>query len=488
MGAKILVEVMRRAGIDVEHLRLAQAGDRLETTGRTTVDISTLQRPEAWFVSCLHARQYLELPRLFRTLGVGLYAEDRKMSDPLIAIGGQVCNSPEPIAPFADVLALGDGEVTGVTLAQHLAKGRSKLDVMKDLIVERGFYVPFFQSPPTPFYRVETPRIGVVPTLTGEKDRRVTLEVARGCRSKCAFCSIGWAGGTYREAPTDEVLQVIEDNEGGKIGLFAPDYSDHREALTLDGAMARWGCKAGSRNSRLDRAMSHLLKGGTAREFAFGVEGTSERLRTAVGKPLRHQAIVDMMAMLDGKVRETKWYIILGLPGEKADDRDEFRRLLMDVRRVYRDRLVITPSHLQSTPHTPLQWAGVPYCDEAAAWVDSMRPRLLEDLHVGGVYTRLLNMRGAETHWHDQYLVRGDRRVSRYIEKMGAYRGIEKLVARGRWRSYVAKSGAPDPEDYAVAELDPDGVHPWSHVDVGADPEKVRGAWRHYKKHAMIGV
>ena len=49
--------------------------------------------------------------------GVPLRAADRGEDDPLVVAGGPVATHPEPIAPFLDAIAIGDGEETATQLA-----------------------------------------------------------------------------------------------------------------------------------------------------------------------------------------------------------------------------------------------------------------------------------------------------------------------------------------------------------------------------------
>src|SRR5579864_1957843 len=55
---------------------------------------------------------YVNVLTLLRLAGIPLYAAERSERHPLIVIGGAVTFvNPEPLAPFADVIAAGEGEV-----------------------------------------------------------------------------------------------------------------------------------------------------------------------------------------------------------------------------------------------------------------------------------------------------------------------------------------------------------------------------------------
>lgn len=483
MGALILIDALRRDGHRVVHVRMrdgdAEGQAVMVASGSIdVVDASLLPRPDAWFVSCLYVRQWVHLVDLLERAGVPLLAADRDDRHPLVAFGGAVSITPEPMAPFADVLALGDGEVTGVALARWAAHGRAV--AMREARGRPGYYVPLLDAPPTSFSRVEAPLVPVA-VEPGERGSP-TIELARGCKSKCAFCPIGWSGGSYREATPEQIRPLLDRHRGRPVNLFAPDYSSVSWSLDADAAMDAASCTPRGRDARMDATDRALIRGAAVREYSFGVEGLSERLRRAIGKPLDTERIVRTMAALSN-VGTIKWYLIFALPGEADADRAEFRALLAEVRRVYAGRLDLTLTHFQSVPHTPLQWASNHFDDDAYAWVMDLRAWLADADRANGSDGRGRWMcsqpKGRETHEHDAWLQRGDRSLAGYL--LDRRRGA---VASGRWREGAARHGAPDVARTLDA-IPPDVVTPWSHVDVGQPIERVRRGWDAYQR-AML--
>src|SRR3954469_13647374 len=91
---------------------------------------------------------YTNVVSMLRLAGIPVRAESRTPPDPLIVIGGAVTFvNPEPLAPFADVIAAGEGEelVPALQRAFRDASGRPAL--LRTLARERGFYVPSFYDP-----------------------------------------------------------------------------------------------------------------------------------------------------------------------------------------------------------------------------------------------------------------------------------------------------------------------------------------------------
>lgn len=455
IGMRVLVQSLRSAGHPVTRVRLFKAQADADEQGslftrdtERVVDHTWLAKPQAWFVSVLYVRMYLDLRDMFERMGVPMRSADRSPSDPLIAFGGQATIAPEPFADFADIIALGDGELTGGRIAEMLAAGAGRLDIMRDLAGEPGFYVP--SRGVAPFRRWESESYTAV---TIEEGKTPTIELARGCASKCAFCRIGWAGGTYREAPQDQVKAAVMLAGKGKANLFAPDYSSVSWIEDLEAFTEAVGCRNTGRDARADAAHRHLKSGRGVKQYSFGVEGVSERLRAAVGKPLRAEKLVETMGMLSAAgVGHVKWYMLFGLPGEEQRDHDEFYDLLRETQKVYGGALNIMPSQAKGLPHTPLERVSNRYQQDAHDRYQSLRSWCKE--RWADQKRLVLAYKGRELHEHDCALIRGTREAARYIET-----AKESGIASGRWRETLDES--------VLEEIAPDATTPWDHIEAG---------------------
>src|SRR6266545_1221609 len=88
---------------------------------------------------------YVNVLTLLRLAGVPAYAAERQPRDPLVMIGGAVTFvNPEPLAPFADVVAAGEGEALIPPLLRAFRSATDRDDLLKRLATERGFYIPTF--------------------------------------------------------------------------------------------------------------------------------------------------------------------------------------------------------------------------------------------------------------------------------------------------------------------------------------------------------
>lgn len=469
MGMKILMQALRNAGHDARRVRLhrkirSPVQTSLWAESEDVADAAILPRPDAWFVSVLYVRQFVELAAMFAAMGVAPLTRDRLPSDPLVAFGGQFSIAPAPLADLADVIALGDGEITGVRLAAMLDAGATRADVMREVDGERGFWVPSRSD--GPLLRAERDGYDLIEIRS---DSRATIELARGCASKCAFCRIGWAGGKYREAPPEQVKAALQRNAGRAVNVFAPDFSS---VSWVDGALNEVqaaGCRNTGVDARADATHRLLKRGDGVKNYAFGVEGLSERLRAAVGKPLSRERLISVMRELgDGGVGYVRWYMILGLPGEDARDVAEMVDTLRLTRSAYRGTLGLSFTILAPTPHTPLerdsgQWTQGP-AETRQQILDTMAELARED---GGRQWFSPGIKGREQHEYDVSAMRATRAAG---ERLATARPAD--VQSGRWREYVDGEIGPVPWDAPT---------PWSHVE-GPAVDTLRAARDRYAR------
>src|SRR5450759_336693 len=91
---------------------------------------------------------YVNVLTLLGLAGIPSYAAERTTRHPLVVVGGAVTFvNPEPLAPFADVIAAGEGEALVPGLRRAFAAATDRADLLRLLSTERGFYVPSLYEP-----------------------------------------------------------------------------------------------------------------------------------------------------------------------------------------------------------------------------------------------------------------------------------------------------------------------------------------------------
>ena len=158
---------------------------------------------------------YLHVLKMLRMAGIPLRAADRGKNDPLVVMGGAALFlNPEPLAPFADLIAVGEGEALVPRLLEALVGAATRARASTALTAKDGFYVPsryevalqrgrHGRRATTAPARVIRQRgwpgkmplpQSVILTPNTEMSMKFMVEISRGCPCMCRFC---WAGYNY---------------------------------------------------------------------------------------------------------------------------------------------------------------------------------------------------------------------------------------------------------------------------------------------------
>ena len=233
--------------------------------------------------------------------GIPLRACDRVDSDPLVIGGGPGALNCEPVAPFFDVVCLGDGEVLMAPLIEAIRETRGmKRDArLRILAGLPGVYVPSLVEPlygedgvrfrsdlhlpvrrqiVRDFDGAFTPEKMIVPS-TGIVHDRIPVEVFRGCSRVCRFCQAGMIYRPVREKKPSTVVRQVQAlldqtgmDEVGLVSLATCDYSGISRVLEdLLPVLEERKIKLSLPSLRMDRfsvdlaaRLENLRKGGLA--------------------------------------------------------------------------------------------------------------------------------------------------------------------------------------------------------------------------------
>ncbi|MGE5359341.1 MAG: radical SAM protein [Bacteroidales bacterium] len=437
---------------------------------------------------------YPNVLTLLRLSGIPLYAVDRTDRHPLIVLGGAITFlNPEPLAPFADLVAAGEGEVLVPTLVKAVGAGGGRDAVLGRLAPEPGFYVPSFydvryheagtvaeyvarpgSGASVPVHKAAA-RLseGVDPPATSiftpdtEFGSRFLVEVVRGCANLCRFC---WAGYNYlpvRPFAASRILALAEAARpyATRAGLVSIALCDHPQIEEILGGMVHMGYSLSPASLRLDDLTDpivKLLRAGGERSVTIAPETGSDRLRRVINKTVTNADILDRAELIFANGFENlKLYFMIGLPTETDEDLVAIRDLVVQLRermlkharsRGVVGRIVASVNPLIPKPMTAYQWLPM----EQAAVVDKASRRLrglLADLD--NVYCSIKSERHS---FYQALLSLGDRRVAPVIERAEQNGGA--------WREAVAASGI-DADFYLFRDRTADAVLPWDIIDGG---------------------
>ncbi len=437
---------------------------------------------------------YVNVLTLLRLAGVPAHAAERSPRHPLVVIGGAVTFvNPEPLAPFADVIAAGEGEVLIPGLRRAVAAATDRDDLLRLLATERGFYIPSLYEPhyaddgtlggytvrpgveaPLPVRKaalkvtdaVDPPATGIF-TPDTEFGSRFLVEVVRGCANLCRFC---WAGYNYlpvRAFPTERILQLAREarTHSSRVGLVSIALCDHPDIERILANLLEMGYAISPASLRLDdltESIVRVLRESGERTITIAPETGSDRLRRVINKTVTNDEILDRADLIFANgIENLKLYYMIGLPTETDDDLVAIRELTLQIRdRMMKHgrpkgqigRIIASVNPLIPKPGTAYQWLPM----EDPAIVDRKIKRLRRlTADIDNVF---FNIKSERHSYYQALLSLGDRRVAPAIA--AAERNGQN------WRAAVDEAGI-DGDFYIFRDRSRDAALPWDIIDGG---------------------
>ena len=469
--------------------QLASAGPLLTLESQTPVanfDVLAFSVSFEW--------DYTNVVTMLRLAGVPVRAEGRSFRHPLVVVGGAVTFvNPEPLAPFADVVAAGEGEVLIPDFVAALREGGERHEQLMRLTSRRGFYIPSFYTvkyqqdgtiaafepvagtgaPSTvrkaavkATDRLDPPSTTIF-TPDTEFGSRFLVEVVRGCANLCRFC---WAGYNYlpvRAFPADRILELAARARtySGRAGLVSIALCDHPEIERILRGLLEMGYSISPASLRLDdltEPIVRLLEQSGERSITIAPETGSDRLRRVINKTVTNDEILAAAEVIFASgIENLKLYYMIGLPTETEEDLEAIRDLTVQMKDVmvkharprgHIGRIVGSVNPLIPKPGTAYQW--IPMEDPA---VTDKKGRRLRQL-LAGIDNVYFSIKSERHSYYQALLSLGDRRVADTIE--AAERN------GGQWRAAVAETGL-DADFYIFRDRSGDAVLPWDIIDGG---------------------
>jgi hypothetical protein len=294
-------------------------------------------------------------------------ARNRK---PYIITGGAIDVAPFVALSVVDALAVGEAYHFIRSLIDLLENDSSLEDIRGWIVdyphaIEQSQLSPLAEDPDYPYLLASPPPKLASPDdwvdwegqpLIRNDDKVVRIVAAKGCHLRCKFCATTYRQ-TYRIHPRQGMLakQVEALNEAGeRVSLITNDVGV-LPALHLLANKAQLDSQSLTIKSVRDPENLEAIIEANTKIIRFGVEGVSERVRQAFGKPIDDAELIDILAYIHSRRRNSQLFFIVGSPYETREDwvaHERFVRALF--KRVEWGVLKFKYTAFQPNPPTPL--------------------------------------------------------------------------------------------------------------------------------------
>lgn len=428
---------------------------------------------------------------------IPLWAAERGDRDPIVFGGGPVLTAnPEPLAPFFDVVLLGDGELLLPAFIDALQECREapRPERLRRLAQVPGVYVPALYAPrygpDGELLAVEPTEAGIPTTAAKQTWRGNTLshstvitpeaawpdihmvEVVRSCPELCRFCLASYLTLPFRTPSLDDgLIPAVEKGLTAtqRLGLLGasvtqhPQFADLLHWLDGDRFEGTRVSVSSVRAATVTPELGRILAKRGSKSLTIAIESGSERMREVVNKKLATEEIYAAARYAkEGGLSGLKLYGMVGLPSEAEADVEATAELLLALKKATPGlRLSLGVSTFVPKAHTPFQWQGVRV--EAEKRLKLLAKRLKP---------KGIELRPESYGWSviQALLSRSDRRLAPVIaaargrhESLGGWKQAYRAV-----RESEASAEAPLPppwEEVIHANWEPGRVLPWEHLE-----------------------
>lgn len=359
----------------------------------------------------------LEIAGVVETLeraSIPALRDARNNRHPIIIAGGPLTfSNPAPLAPFCDVIVVGEGEelvVELVTLAREVGFEREKLWAL--LAGKPGYYLPHIHGETVPKVAAVDdallPARSVIATPHTELADMFMTEAARGCSRGCTYCVMRRSTNNgMRIVPRETIIAGIPEGIR-KVGLVGAAVTDHPDIAAIVRDVVDGGRQVGISSLRADKLTDELvglLARGGYRTLTVAGDGASERMRRVIERSTQAKHLLRSAELARAHGLKTlKIYMMLGVPSETDADVDELVQLSKELAAIH-PKVAYGLAPFVAKRNTPLDgtdFAGIDL-------VDKRLTRLRKGLSAAGLGGKVeVRATSARWAWVEYMLAQGE--------------------------------------------------------------------------------
>ena len=359
----------------------------------------------------------LEIAGVVETLalaGIPALRDERDPRHPIIVGGGPLTfSNPAPLAPFCDVIVIGEGEqLIGELVAAARDAGFDRERLIAALAGRPGFYLPSVHGEAVPPVAAADdallPARSVIQTPHTELSDMFLTEAARGCSRGCTYCVMRRStNGGMRIVAREAIVAGIPEG-ARRVGLVGAAVTDHPEIAGIVHDVVAGGREVGISSLRADKLTDELvglLARGGYRTLTVAADGASERMRRVIERSTRAEHLVRSAELARAhKLHALKVYMMLGIPGETDADVDELVALSRELAAIH-PHVAYGLAPFVAKRHTPLDGTAFAGIERVEARIARLRRGLAAAGLGGKVVVRPTSARWA---WVEYMIAQGE--------------------------------------------------------------------------------
>jgi radical SAM superfamily enzyme YgiQ (UPF0313 family) len=452
-------------------------------SNRVIADFDCIAFSVAYELDLLHLVSMLQQAR------IPPLAVERSAAHPLIVAGGMVMfMNPAPVAPFLDVIFIGEAEGLLESFTALLAQARrdrwSREELWPKMAEIKGLYVPAVHDT-THFELLErnyrsaaegSPNSSAVLSRAGLFKDMYLIEVGRGCPRGCRFCAAGYVYRPYRVHALTEIENSIDPQYWPErlVGVVGSAVSDYRQLPELLEWIIKQHGKLGISSFRVDELNPvniNLFERGGLHSITVAPEAGSERMRRVIHKPIKEEEILQGARLVArSRIQYLKLYFMIGLPFEQQQDIEALVDLAGIINEIYNEKgssgsVKVSCNAFVPKAFTPFQWSRMAEGKE----IESKRKYLQQRLRKFNK-VRFGSAKSSREDILQGIISKGDERLAYVIQNLG--------TDRGNWKKIIAEMNF----DYAsLLHKDWSYQHrlPWDFIK---GPVSKKYLWREWQR------